>query len=667
MVIKYILLICTKNIFIEEIYMGKEKGIFLKEWKAHQSSILKANFPNSTDKEIDKYLDKKIKANLKNPDAMLINNYVNKKVKSTLLDTVDWMHRAEPIIAGNGTFFKNQNQGPNPAAMMLDGFLIKRKKYKNNLHSYDKSSYEYATFDRLQNSEKINANSYYGGSGNEGFIFFNLFCAVAVTATAQSLISTTETAFEAFLTNNMPYINLDDCMNFINNVVNDKKNLSGDFLDDISIDIVYERIVSNFITYDSSYSPYIYNMLSSMSQDDLNRLYYKNNLYEFTKNPKIYKKICSIFKTLTVFRDPNSVPTEVRDDLSELWNYYKEFVMYDHFIFNRIQRLKYEKRKAVIVVDTDSNMISLSPWIRFIADEVYSTNYDIIKGKSEEDLVYNAINVMNFFITQMVNNILKTYTKRSNILDAYSARINMKNEFLYMRMILSKVKKRYIGSIRLREGEEFIPEKLDVKGHEFVKSSCTQEVRDYMESIITDEILYSDNISVPNTLKRLSELEDNIRLSLMSSEKKYFLPRQVKEMEAYKKPLSIQQFKATLLWNLIYPDIAIDLPSNVYVIKIRLSKKDVIDELQKKYPEIYRSIRKNIFESDMEDLRDMKLNTIAIPSNLAEVPEWIIEFIDYETMINDNVSRFYPVLESLGLVNIKAKQSVEFFSNILDV
>ena len=40
----------------------------------------------------------------------------------------------------------------------------------------------------------------------------------------------------------------------------------------------------------------------------------------------------------------------------------------------------------------------------------------------------------------------------------------MKNEFLFGRLFLSPVKKRYISTMRLREGKELWPEKIDIKG-----------------------------------------------------------------------------------------------------------------------------------------------------------------------------------------------------------
>lgn len=647
--------------------VATQKGIFLKQWKAQQRELLKANFPDRSDEEIDEFLEEEIKNNLKNPEGILSNNYVKKSIKVNLLDLIDWMENVKPIIAGNGTFFKNQNQGVNPAANMLDEFLINRKRYKDMLKVYDPSSYEYATSDRMQKSEKVNANSFYGGNGNEAFVFFNLYCAISITSTAQSLISTTETAFENFLANNTPYINLDDCMNFIMNVVHhEKHNMDASFLPDIDIHRVHKRIINNFkYRRGEKHSEVIMNVLKTLDQETLNRLYFKNNIYEFCLVPKIYKKLTESFTILKDFKNPNKVPKDALPGLEDIWSYIEEFVVYKHFTFNRIQRLKYEKRKSVIVVDTDSNMIHLAPWVKFTTDKFYAQDNDIITGKSEEDLLYISINVMNYFVTQMVNATLAKYTKRSNILKEYRPRINMKNEFLYLRMVLSKVKKRYAGSIRLREGEELIPEKLDIKGHDFMKASCTQDVKEYMENIVKEEILYAKDISLPRILRRITDLEDIIFDSLHKAEKKFFLPRQVKAMEEYKKPMSIQQFKATMHWNLIYPDMGIELPSNVYVIKLRLGKKNALEELQEKYPDIYRKINKNIINSGIEGLGAVE--TIAIPSNLNDIPQWIIDFIDYETMVNDNVSKFYPVLEALGIPTVKAKSSVTFFSNILDI
>lgn len=442
--------------------MGKKKNVFLTEWRAKNKDLIKKSYPEYSDEQIEAYLDRKIDENLVNPKGQLVNNYVNKIINVNLLDLIDWMENVQPIIAGNGTFFKNQNQSYSPSNNMLDEFLINRNKYKGMLKIVEKTSYDYDTYDRLQKTEKISANSYYGGSGNEAFVFYNLYAAIAVTSTAQSLISTTETAFESFLANNTPYLNYDDCINFIQNVLNDKTNLKSNFLDNIPVEKLLNRLLDNFREEPSTIiEKNLEAYLRELNQDQINRLYYKNNIYEFSNLKKINSMILSIVKDTDQFKNPNKIPENIKERLEVLWSYYEEFVFYNHFIFNRIQRLKYEKRKAVVVVDTDSNMIHLGPWVEFMQTNIYE-RYNI--DKPEENKLYISINIMNYFVTNMVNTILISYTKKSNVLKEYRHRINMKNEFLYLRMILSKVKKRYIGSIRLREGEEFIPEKLDIKG-----------------------------------------------------------------------------------------------------------------------------------------------------------------------------------------------------------
>ena len=55
---------------------------------------------------------------------------------------------------------------------------------------------------------------------------------------------------------------------------------------------------------------------------------------------------------------------------------------------------------------------------------------------------------------------------------------------------------------------------------------------------------------------------------------------------------------------------------------------------------------------------------IAIPRNVDKVPEWITEFMDCDTIINDNISKFHSVLRSLGLNTIKTSKK-EYYSNII--
>ena len=70
------------------------------------------------------------------------------------------------------------------------------------MHGSNFDSYEYAVCDRDQGIEKLVANSFYGVGGAKTSNFYNLYTAVSTTASGQSLISTTETAIENFMSNN---------------------------------------------------------------------------------------------------------------------------------------------------------------------------------------------------------------------------------------------------------------------------------------------------------------------------------------------------------------------------------------------------------------------------------------------------------------------------------
>lgn len=328
--------------------------LFIKKWKKENRKILKAAYPDISNKDIDKFLDKVIDKHLENPICEIDNDYANVKMQTTLLDLIDWIDATKPICAGYGVFFKNQHEVKNPLAQMILKFLTSRKKFKGQLKFHDPRSYEYKTFDRKQLSEKVNTNSIYGCLGMTASFLYNKYTAPSVTGSGRSLISTTEQAFEAFMSNNVKFNSINECMTFISNILKEKYNHDMDFLDNKSIDDVFARLVSMFYDYNDSYSEVIYNYLWSLSQDELNKIYYKNNIYEFSKLDKINNILYNIISETKEFKDPNNIPKESEEYLKELWSYYNDFVLYHYSPIDRMQRLKNDKRQSVVTVDTDS-------------------------------------------------------------------------------------------------------------------------------------------------------------------------------------------------------------------------------------------------------------------------------------------------------------------------
>jgi len=640
------------------------KSLFIKDWKENNIEIFKRMYPELTDTQISNVLDDIIDKNIINPKAIIHNNYIHKSINVDLISVYDWIKKTKPIIAGFGVFFKNQDESLNPAAVMLENFMSLRKEYKGQLKKYSKDDYEYGTFDRLQGSEKVNANSFYGASGAPTSNFFNIYIASAVTNVGQSLISTAEMSFETFLGNNAPFNNLEECIFFISNVIKEKRIFNDNFLENISLKQLMKYLKKRFFKYKEEYNSVILNYLMTLSQKDINRIYYKNNILEFSKLRKIRNMLSYIIENTDTFKNPSNIPKNIKEDLELLWEYYKEFVFFNFSPYNRIRRLKYDKRKIVVGSDTDSTILTVDDWVKFIRFDIINVNDKLI-NKDKTELKFISINILAYIITNMVTDTLKKYTKNVNIPKRYRPKINMKNEFLFTRLILTQKKKRYIASIRLREGEELYPEKIDIKGLDFVKSSTREATEKFFKNLIKEHLLSTEEINISNILKELEKLENMIRLSLQSGEKEFLIPKSVKELEAYKDPLREMGVRAVLAWNFAYPDNTIELPEHIDIIKVNMDEES-IEKIKQSEPEIYERIIENIYHASDKKIREKGVKVIGLPRNIPKIPDWIIPFIDYNTIINNNLSTFHGVLDSLGIATIKTTED-EYHSNILRI
>ena len=197
---------------------------------------------------------------------------------------MDWAINRKPLVAGNATFYKNQYEAINPIAAMLDGFLKKRKALKKEMFKVeDKTSDRYKDLDRGQGNEKINANSYYGASGMPKSAFYSKWSGPATTGTAQSVISTTETLFEAFLVDNYKFIDINECFHFMNLVLDQKDTDLDKWVKRVTHEDLYERMKNMFYEdiYTEEYDELLKSYIDNLSIVDVTRIYYKNNFIEF--------------------------------------------------------------------------------------------------------------------------------------------------------------------------------------------------------------------------------------------------------------------------------------------------------------------------------------------------------------------------------------------------
>lgn len=692
----------------------------ISEYKQTLMDTIPSAFPGLNMNEISEAIDYSILKRCKNGKAYVENNYEKTRIDGTLLDVLDYIHSLEPIVTSSGVLFKKHKQADNPLARVIMGFINKRAQLKKEMFKYPKGSEEFAKYNLLQLLEKLNANAVYGCLGNCTSLYYNVFVAEAVTRQGRSYISCSIMLFESLLANNVKFNNVDEIITFIHNVISEKPNRKYDdslILDrNITLEEAFYKVcntidMSIWIPTDKQLC-LIWEYMVTLSQEDLNRIYYKNNIYSFCDLPVLSDLLVKILCTLDEpFMDPNNPPECIKEDLDILVSLVKEYVYYPHFYIDKLDRIEYMQRDIVIICDTDSTIISFDAWYRFLLQKTYNVpmkltqrKYDMVdlieyddNGKKimvdyvnvkpeydynfytdevtekyrkldmckiipQDNLKYSIINIIAYICSDLVIDYLCEYTKLTGSYEeGVKCRMIMKNEFYFLRALLTSHKRNYADYQLLQEGN-IIPEKerMAVMGLPINKSSLSDDVRSKLQALCR-EVLTMGRIDQIYIMKQLVLIEKEIHQSIMKGETKYYKPDNIAAMNTYKDPLRVNGIVASLFYNEIRdPDMpAINLEERNKIIKIKLDlSKNNVSKIKDTYPDIYDRLLK-LFN---HPILGAKLSTLALPIDV-KVPEWVLAFVDFTTIVNDSLKNF-PV-ESIGLKRL-GNDNVNF-SNIISL
>lgn len=591
--------------------------------------------------------------------------------------------------------------------------------------------------------EKLNANATYGVLGAPTSLYYNIYIAEAITRQGRSYISCSIMLFESLLANNVKFNNLNELITFINNVEREKpkrKLIDRYILDrNITLEECFYKLMNTadmtiwIPTEDEMARAWEY--LQGLSQEDLNRLYYKNNLYSFADLPVVTDLIVKILKSLggepefeldpksgkckvvnNIFMDPNKPPKCIKEDLDILVEMMKEYVYYPHFYIDKLDRIEYMQRDIVAICDTDSTIISFDAWYRFILDKVYNIDMpikhqkrdmvDVIKADEWGDkplremvtcvepqfdynfytdevielerliepcalvpqdmLKYAIINIIAYICSDLVVDYLAEYTKLTgSYVEGTECRMIMKNEFYFLRAMLTESRRNYADVQALQEGNiipKGIKSQLAIMGLPINKSVLSEDVKKKLQHILFEDVLTADKVDQVHVMKQLIIFEKEIYNSIMNKELKYYKPDNIAAISSYNKdPLSVNGILAATIYNEMrtedMPAINLEERNKITKIKIDVNKKNV-DKIKDLYPEDHAKLVRLL----NHPILGSKVTTIGLPPDTA-VPDWVLSFVDFTTIINDQLKNF--PLDSIGLKRL-SNDSVNV-SNIIQL
>ena len=606
----------------------------------------------------------------------------------------------------------------------------------------------------------------YGVIGLYLSFLFDLNAAPAITSTGRSLISSAIMCFEGFLGNNVKFGSLNDILTFIDNVRMEYKDWKYDDFEVlgyngfVTIEECFNKLMMNcgykYIPTEQDMDM-VYRIIQNCNQRELNRLFYKNNLYCFMDLPVARDLMIRIVTGMqSPYIEPAKPPKEIVKELDQLRDYMIEYVFYCHQYIDRMMRNKEMIKTVSVVSDTDSSFVSLDAWyhyniaylsqydcpishqqidvfkmieaekkrddyfwkdsetpewynasnkipaisymkvdefgdvdeselqaIEYLEDKLdydfYSQEIieqkraiDVTKIIPQDNMKFALINIMCYILSSVINLYMLDFTKQSGSFRGEEfCKINMKNEFYMSRIMLTRVKKNYASLQILQEGNYLGSGVLDAKGIEcLTKSSISRDTQKALKKILLEDILTGDEIDQVKLIKDIAILEKTIYNDLKSGSKKYYKPVTVKSMDNYNEPMKIQGIKGAMAWNYIKGDLpGFDLSdrNSLDIVRVHTDKAS-LEKIREDYPEHYQRISElvdpnceNMIEGrKVKDVFKGKLESIALPKDL-NVPEWVKALINYEEIINNNLSGF--PLKSVGIGQFSTKKAN--YSNVV--
>lgn len=613
-----------------------------------------------------------INKSFKDIPCSMKNNITHESIDTSINEVTDWIETRQPIITGNGTFFKQQAEYKSPEIVFTEALLKERKSVKKKMFNYPKGTPEYINLNTAQLNIKVIVNASYGGSGTQFSPFYSVYLPPATTGTAKNTTTTLICCLEFSFDNTNKWTKIKDInglFDLISIVLNDDK--EREFIHDTyTVDEVLKYLMSKVLLYTPEDIKLVKAFLQTLPSNELTKL-----MLAFNIRLVLRKYLYSEINYLSTYmkNHPMNLDAEMTkeslhesgfgaccpDELIDAFNRCKKVIadncIYSFILNDAETRASEMTRDIVCVTDTDSLMVHFSHCI----DEFQTRTADF----RDSCLMATAIGLRIFADDDgVISKMVECIANGCNIKDEYyRKKFVFKNEFGFLAMALF-AKKMYASSCFVQEGAPRDIHSIAVSGMSFKKRDAAEFLEPIMTKLYDTDILTVRKIRVETILDKYYELRDMLDVNL-DRNTQFYQVQGLKEVGAYDASKILpEQMRGALIWNAMNPDEEMQPMDRVIVIKLDWKKMETYKDSNSMVAMLYKynqilyadhgalangSHDRNGPTIDNEDMS--KDPVICIPENYKEIPDYIKMCIDKEGTIDKLLS---PFKQMLGLFDV---------------
>ena len=563
-------------------------------------------------------------------------------------------------ILANGLYTENFDP---PSSIIIDKWMTERAQFKKfKLEALEAGDDDKCReYDNKQLKVKQNTNSIYGASTMQNSFVSNVDIGGAITSQARNFISEMQWNIEKYISQNLAFNDITEALCWIESLNKKIFNISNDDLWYISYIPTIEDCRKRFIevTKDidnirkntKNIQKTLFLMFENMNNAKRIVFYYAcNPVALIALNPKIKKYMIDFITNGIEFINPYKIPEELKEDMGLLEHLLDVFTFVDTCTYERVTKYQHHKRRCCILSDTDSTMPTM---YKIVNDTLKVCNLNNLIG-DESILTKLSMFYVSIITTVLDRACMKFAIDCNSQIEGRKFRLFMKNEFYFSIILLFKVKKNYIGLQKLDEGKVVPPNKeLAITGRSLGGSALNEYVSDAIDNLIETKVLKSERYDPLDILKGVSEIRQHIVDGIISGDKTFGTYARFNGIAHIKDPDRSTAARASLVWNLIYPDDQIVPGDPIYQFSTNLYSERDLDRIPDKYNDIKEILRTKLFNNLVMgmDFGRFGLKTFAMPADgdHIKIPEWIIPFINIEEMVEKHLQPIVALYPNLLL------------------